>query len=172
MTSPFNPYQPPEADELESNARVTDSSPRLASLTQRFLASLIDSVLGVALVAPLQYKFGVFARLSAKTSLGLGELVLWAAVYFGFWLVENGYFLVRNSQTIGKRLLGIRIESIAGGRASLSKIVFLRTLPFSCIANIPAVGGAMILADTLLIFRKDRRCLHDHFAGTQVVKVR
>ena len=172
MTSPFNPYQPPEADELEANVRATDSSSPLASLNQRLLASMIDSVLGVAVVAPLQYKFGVFARLSSKTSLGFGELALWAAVYFAFWFVENGYFLVKNSQTIGKRLLGIRIESLSGGRATLSKIVLLRTLPFSCIANIPAIGGALILADTLLIFRKDRRCLHDHLAGTQVVKVR
>lgn len=172
MTSPFNPYQPPEADELEAHVRVTDSSSRLASLNQRLLASIIDSALGVAVVAPLQYKFGVFARLSAKTSLGFGELVLWAAVYFAFWFLENGYFLATNSQTIGKRILGIRIEAISGGRASLSKIVFLRTLPFSCIANIPVVGGGLILADTLLIFRKDRRCLHDHLAGTQVVKVR
>jgi uncharacterized RDD family membrane protein YckC len=128
-------------------------------------------LLELIVIAPLQYKCGVFTRISPKTSLSFGEVVLWAAVYFSFWLIGNGYFLATNSQTIGKRLLGIRIENVSGGRAPLRKIVLLRTLPFSCVANIPYFGGVLILADSLLIFRKDRRCLHDHIAGTRVVKV-
>jgi uncharacterized RDD family membrane protein YckC len=37
---------------------------------------------------------------------------------------------------------------------------------------IPIFGLFFVLADTLMIFRADRRCLHDLMAGTRVVKVR
>jgi uncharacterized RDD family membrane protein YckC len=37
------------------------------------------------------------------------------------------------------------------------------------VSLIPA-GGFIVLIDALLIFKKDRRCLHDIVAGTRVVK--
>jgi hypothetical protein len=33
------------------------------------------------------------------------------------------------------------------------------------------VGGVLSMIDSLAIFRKDQRCIHDHVAQTQVVKV-
>jgi len=170
MTSPFNPYQPPTTDEPEPIARASDASVRLASLEQRWLAAMIDGLLAVLVVAPLQYHFGMFAR--AKAGISFWELTLWALIYFAVWLVENGYCLATNAQTIGKRVVGIRVDDIGGGRAALWKLVLVRNLPFSCVANLPAIGGVLLLADTFLIFRKDRRCLHDHLAGTHVVRVR
>ena len=38
------------------------------------------------------------------------------------------------------------------------------------ITAIPVAGGIFALADLLFIFREDRRCLHDHIAGTRVVR--
>jgi uncharacterized RDD family membrane protein YckC len=37
------------------------------------------------------------------------------------------------------------------------------------IAQIPVLNLVMII-DPLLIFRKDKRCLHDLLAGTQVIE--
>ena len=37
------------------------------------------------------------------------------------------------------------------------------------VAQIPYIGAFLILADVLCIFREDRRCLHDHLAGTRVI---
>jgi hypothetical protein len=39
------------------------------------------------------------------------------------------------------------------------------------VAMIPVVGGLISLVDIVLIFRRDRRCLHDHIAGTRVLAV-
>jgi uncharacterized RDD family membrane protein YckC len=36
---------------------------------------------------------------------------------------------------------------------------------------LPCIGPFYSLADILCIFREDRRCLHDHIAGTKVVQV-
>jgi hypothetical protein len=33
------------------------------------------------------------------------------------------------------------------------------------------VGTFLVLVDVLFIFRKDRRCVHDHIAGTRVVNL-
>jgi len=38
------------------------------------------------------------------------------------------------------------------------------------ISAIPVVGSFFVLIDTLLVFRADRRCVHDLIAGTKVVK--
>jgi uncharacterized RDD family membrane protein YckC len=98
--------------------------------------------------------------------------------------------LRRNGQTIGKKILRIRIESRKGGMASLSSIIFLRGLPFSVLSIVlqeisnrittgrmepsPAaliailICSAILLIDILLIFRRDRRTLHDMLAGTIV----
>jgi len=173
MTSPFNPYEPPAADALEPGITRADDSPQhLASLGQRWLAAMIDGLLAAIVVAPIQYKLGVFAKYAAKVEPNFWENAGWAAIYFAAWLVENGYFLATSSQTIGKRMVGIRIENVAGGRTAFWKLVLVRNLPFSCIGQIPVIGVVLVLADPLLIFRKDRRCLHDHLAGTQVVRVR
>jgi uncharacterized RDD family membrane protein YckC len=172
MTSPFNPYQAPATDELEPAVQSSDSPLRRASREQRWLAAMIDGLLAVLVVAPLEYKFGLFDKHSLETAFTFHEVLLWGAIGFAVWFAEHGYFLATNSQTIGKRVVGIRIEDISGGRTALWKIVFLRYLPSTCVANIPTIGSALLLVDILFIFRKDQRCLHDHLAGTHVVRVR
>ena len=57
-----------------------------------------------------------------------------------------------------------------GERANIFKIIFLRSLPFSLLAWIPVFGMLLSFIDILFIFREDRRCLHDKFAGTIVLK--
>ena len=169
MTSPFTPYQ---ADELERVVQSNDSPLRRASREQRWLAAMIDGLLAVLVVAPLGYKAGLFDEHSMKTAFTVRQVILWGVIGFAVWFAEHGYFLATNSQTIGKRVVGIRIEDLSGGRTAFWKLVVLRYLPSTCIANIPIIGNALLLVDILFIFRKDERCLHDHLAGTHVVRVR
>jgi hypothetical protein len=35
---------------------------------------------------------------------------------------------------------------------------------------VPYLGAIFHMVDCLTIFREDRRCLHDHIAGTRVVR--
>lgn len=174
MTSPFNSYEAPSAGsgELDPSTRLADLPPLLASREQRLVAAMIDALLAALVIGPLQYKFGLFAKFLAKQDFTAREIALWAVIGIAVWFAQHGYLLATQAQTIGKRIVGIRIEDVSGGRTPLAKLVFLRYLPTTCIANVPGLGGLVLIADILCIFRSDRRCLHDHLAGTRVVKVR
>jgi len=39
------------------------------------------------------------------------------------------------------------------------------------VSLIPYAGSFVALLDVLFIFRRDQRCIHDHLAGTVVVKI-
>ena len=56
-------------------------------------------------------------------------------------------------------------------KATMLTIIFKRMLPVSIASAIPIIGSFLVLIDTLMIFRSDRRCLHDLIAHTQVLKV-
>jgi uncharacterized RDD family membrane protein YckC len=48
--------------------------------------------------------------------------------------------------------------------------VLLRSLLPIFVLFLPHVGPFLLIADVLLIFRSDRRCLHDFIADTRVVR--
>jgi uncharacterized RDD family membrane protein YckC len=74
-------------------------------------------------------------------------------------------------QSIGKMLVGIHIvRAQDGSRAGFLKAVLLRWFVFSLIESIGFIGPALTLGNVLMIFRKDRRCLHDLVAETLVTK--
>ncbi|HVF72602.1 MAG TPA: RDD family protein [Chthoniobacterales bacterium] len=79
------------------------------------------------------------------------------------WLTSRG-------QTIGKRVLGIRIVKYADDSLPgfLHAVVYRAILP-GMISNIPLVGPVFGLVDICFIFSEERRCLHDLFASTKVI---
>jgi uncharacterized RDD family membrane protein YckC len=167
----FDPYQPPAHDEPPPSERRAWVS-RKATPRQRLLAALVDTAISLAIVLPLVWKVPAYREflVAGRTSLKLAALNVIAGV--ALWLPLHGYFLVRNAQTIGKRVMGIRIENLADKqRTEFWRILLWRQLPLSVIGQIPIYGGILLLIDALFIFRKDRRCLHDHLAGTIVVNV-
>jgi uncharacterized RDD family membrane protein YckC len=89
------------------------------------------------------------------------------ACYLGI----NGYFLVKSGQTVGKKVMNIRV--IQEGNASvpdLSTSYFKRLFITQLVSIIPILGGLYALVDAVMIFSADKRCLHDRIAGTQVIK--
>jgi uncharacterized RDD family membrane protein YckC len=77
--------------------------------------------------------------------------------------------LVRHGQTVGKRVLGMRILRSDGTRCSPGRIIGLRYGVGFLLTVIPVVGSLYALLDALLIFRGSRKCLHDNIADTIVV---
>ena len=96
--------------------------------------------------------------------LGFGSLAVMLVA-----LVVNLVLLHRNGQTIGKRLLGIRIVRSNGDHCALSRIIVARWLPLAVVGMIPVIGPIVGIVDALLIFRDNHRCLHDEIADTIVV---
>ena len=80
------------------------------------------------------------------------------------------YLVHRNGQTIGKKMLGIKVVRTDGSRATVARIFWMRNVPFLLLGAIPLyIGDLFTLADSLLIFRASNQCLHDQFADTIVI---
>lgn len=169
--SPINPYQAPESDIGDAPRFVAAGAP-LASRASRLVAAIIDGVVQLAVIIPLQLALGVYENFPNIRPLGVLPTLAWSLVGVAVYLAFNGYLLHQNAQTIGKRLLGIRIVNQDDGeKAPFGKLLLLRILPIQLAAIIPVVGNIALLIDDLFIFGKAQRCLHDRIAGTDVVQV-
>lgn len=137
----------------------------LATKSDRFVAAIIDGLIGIATMLPLFFVMGmdIFQDPSISTFAGL---FLYGAL--ATFLV-HGYLLYHYGQTIGKHYMSIRIENLDGTKASLGTIYFMRILPMQAISIIPTVGQTISgIVNPLFIFGKQRRCLHDYIAKTKV----
>ena len=89
---------------------------------------------------------------------------------FALFAAANVYLMTTAGQTIGKRIVTIRVVDAATGQVpAFARQLGLRYGVPWFLSLIPVVGAALGLIDVLMIFRSDRRCLHDHLAGTIVV---
>jgi uncharacterized RDD family membrane protein YckC len=129
-------------------------------------------VIGVVCFAP--YYVGVYEdyiRVAAGEAPG-GSPGTFAtiALVVGFALgIYTLVLLYRSGQTIGKKIVGIRIVRTDGSRAGLLRILGLRYIVPGVISAIPLLGFFFALADALVIFGEQRRCIHDYIADTIVV---
>ena len=158
-----NPYAAPEA-------RIIDQPPEgelvLAERGTRLGAVFLDGMIFGVLYLP-----GVLIVALTKDNQSLVYLgiALIAIAVLGV-IAYNCVLLHRNGQTIAKKLLGIKVVRTDGSRIGLGRIFALRFLPVTLLGAIPFVGGVVSLVDALMIFGEERRCLHDQFADTIVIK--
>lgn len=141
----------------------------------RLGAALLDGLIGAVVMLPLMWLVGAFDRLfeAMRSTTPTFDLELTAMLFVLSWIVFfalHGYLLYKYGQTIGKRLVGTKIIDVYGNVPDFGKVAILRYLVPGVISNIPLLGFAFALANVLLIFRENHRCLHDDFAGTYVVE--
>lgn len=162
-----NPFQPP-------TARVDDEGPgeELASLGQRLLASIIDAVIGFVFAIPIMMMMGTWSALMSGRASQPSILQNLLGIFLGclFFLLAHGYFLKTAGQTIGKKLIGIRIVDLSDNLPSFTRLIGARYLPVWLTSAIPFIGGLLVIVDALFIFGSERRCLHDRIAGTKVIR--
>lgn len=160
-----NPFAAPRVE--SPIAVVFEEEP--AEPSQRLFAQLLDGALYVAVWIPALA--AVFA-LYGGGDFDAGKLLLSFALVFPLFIVQ-AVMLGRTGQTIGKKALGVRVVRHAdGGNPGFFKAVVLRYWLNAVLSMVPLFGGLYALIDPLLIFSRDRRCLHDHLAGTKVIKTR
>lgn len=105
---------------------------------------------------------------TARLLMGLGVMGFAVLVL----AVVQIWMLSTRGQTMGKRLLGIRIVRFAdGANPGFVYAVLMRGFVPGVIGAIPYIGWIFTLVDMCFIFRDDHRCVHDLMAGTRVVKV-
>ena len=112
-SSVYYPPPPPPAGYAHAYA--------YAGLGSRFLAALIDLVILGIIAAVVAIPLGIFTAFAVLSGGGVASV--WNLVFGPFtmllWLLWLGYFTYFESttgQTLGKRLLGIKVISIASGR--------------------------------------------------------
>ena len=164
-----NPYSPPKTQSLTTQEEISGEP---ATRMQRLLAAMVDGLLQTAIMFPVAYFSGMFDQIMdnasgkqpAPWSMYANLIVVGVLI---FWLL-HGYLLATQGQTIGKKLLKIRIVGLDDGKVSLGKLLFLRQLPMQLLSAIPVVNY-LGLIDILFIFGRSQRCVHDRLAGTKVV---
>ena len=130
-------------------AKLIDWAVFVAPIILFFIPSIVA---GDAVDAP------GFVRI-ALASLGLISILAIAIVQI--------VLLSKDGQTIGKKALHGRIVSVSTGQnGGFVPNVLLRGWLNFLIGVIPFYR----LVDVLLIFREDRRCIHDLIAGTRVIQ--
>ena len=88
---------------------------------------------------------------------------------FVVFVVVQGYPLSESGQTWGKKLLKLKIVDLEGRKPDFVRLLGLRYLLGLAIYQVPILGPIYSIVDVLFIFREDKRCIHDHLAGTRVV---
>ncbi|MEP6504406.1 MAG: RDD family protein [Betaproteobacteria bacterium] len=177
-----NPFAPPRAlvdDQIDTQIEMIE-----ATRGSRFAAAIIDvlALMGIAAIVGILAAIALPAYAAyQKRALGsdvpasvggsviaivIGLVVLVSIVGI---FVYTGVLVYRYGQTIGKRMMGIRVVRTDGSRVAFGRFIFLRWLPIALLGMIPLVGYIVTLVDVLLIFRDNRLCVHDNIADTKVV---
>ncbi len=174
-TESSNLYAPPKSAVKDVG---DDAAPELASRAARLGAVMLDGLLGFICFTP---DYVANFTMIAQTARG-NPMAVWINLaktggwfYFGLLgalivLAVDLILLSRNGQTIGKKLLGIKVVRVDGSPVSLFRVFFLRYVCNTFLTLIPLVGGLYSLVDCLMIFGESRRTLHDRIADTIVIK--
>jgi uncharacterized RDD family membrane protein YckC len=188
---PANPYAPPGSD-LNAGLSPAGQYVELAERGTRLWAITIDGFLMSLPLLPM-LGLGMYLALHADAAVGAatrGEdfapgplpkgneamlIALVVATIIGLLgalgiAIYQWVLISRTGQSLGKKWTGIRIERIDGDRLTFGTGVFLRNWVPKLIGAVPYLGGIFHLIDALFIYRDDRRCIHDHIAGTRVVR--
>ena len=153
---------------------INQKTKELAGRGSRLGAVIIDSIIiiptliGIAMITGFWDE--IMPRMASGIPLSLKENLIMFLVGQSIFLILNGSFLANYGQTIGKRVMKIKIVDMEGNNLGLIKLYSLRYLTFSLFSQIPVAGGLISLVNVLFIFGKERRCLHDRLAGTQVLQ--
>jgi len=146
----------------------------LATRWQRLGAYLLDQVaLGLTLIpfAAMYSSQMQAAAPPAARSLTLMPLVVPLLLPFALSALQ-WYLIASSGQSVGKKLVGIKIVLLDGAAVGFVRGVVLRIWVLGMASVIPYVGTTTGLIDALWIFGAERRCLHDLVAGTKVIDAR
>lgn len=153
----------------------------LASLGARLAGFLVDKILQSICLVPLVAAVGMNALLAAVQArdfnafIGVPRIMVGISItgllYGAYWITQIVLLALRG-QTLGKLLVGIRIVRYPDAApAGLARAWLLRyfVMGLFYLVPIPLFGMVFWFVDTGFIFRPDRRCVHDHLAGTMVI---
>jgi uncharacterized RDD family membrane protein YckC len=182
-----NPYAAPKA--AVSDIGHGSGELILATKIERLFAAILDIVVYLLLIIGPLLAFGGAAMFSAlaaggesaqgieSLAGGMGMAAV-GGVFVGFlvWVGLTLYFVIKNRQTIGKKLLGIKVVRSDGSTVGIGRLFWLRNVVLALVGGLAGLtvdptGLGVYVIDSLAIFFGDKnQCLHDRIADTIVVK--
>jgi uncharacterized RDD family membrane protein YckC len=151
---------------------VPEERQELAGRLVRLLASILDGIIaGLMIYAPAAIVMAATGRLFDQPGDELDPGLLTVPIALCVigaiaWAWITILLVARYGQTMGKRLLEIRVVRSDGSQASLGRVFWLRNVVNWLLSVIPLYG----IVDLLFIFGQRRQCIHDLIADTIVVK--
>lgn len=142
----------------------------LASRWARLAAALLDCLIILPITLPLVYFTGGFDGISEGVEPTLLYTLCLSLIGIVLFILIHGKLLINKGQTIGKKLLGIKIVNVNGNQADLATLT-RRYGAYWLFPLIPVVGGLINLINICFIFGSSKRCLHDHFGNTKVINL-
>jgi len=151
------------------NEEFLETTSNLATRWQRLWASIIDSITVMLVTLPIMYFTGMFDMMTEGRQPGLLYSLGIGLAGIAFFALINYQSLTTNGQTIGKKVLGIKIvdldESLPSGKSLLTRYV-----AYFGFGQIPIAGPLISIINILFIFGKEKRCGHDYLGKTKVIK--
>ena len=160
-----NIYSAPQSELVEESDNHNENATRL----QRLGASMLDGIIIMLVTMPAMYFTGGFDGVSEGVQPSLAYSLAIGALGLFVFLIVNGKLLINNGQTIGKKILGIKIVDLNGELPTVKRNLLKRYAVYFIPGQIPIAGQLFSIVNILFIFGKQKRCLHDHIAGTKVV---
>lgn len=141
----------------------------LATRWQRLWASIIDSLIMGAITLPLVYFTGGFDVITTGREPSFIYNLAIALVGIVFFVLINMKLLLSKGQTIGKKVLNIKIVDMEDNLPSQNHLI-KRYGMYLGLGQIPLAGPILSIVNIVIIFGKEKRCGHDYFAETKVIK--
>ena len=164
--SSINPYAAPVSNVLSVPKPVGDLE--LSGRWYRWLSAFVENLIFGLCAVPLVLS-GIFDESSDASEMNVYLAALSGLLFLTLGILQL-VMLATRGQSIGKRLLGMRIVTHPDGQNPGGvKTILLRGVVPAVIGMIPVLGPLFSLVNVCFIFREDRRCIHDLIAGTQVV---
>lgn len=148
---------------------MTDLTTILASRGKRLGGALLDGLFGLIIMIPIMLFTGGLEQSFKGESPSIIQQTGYVFLGLFIFLALHGYLLYTRGQTIGKLIVKTRIVDRFGNIPKFGKLFILRYLILGLFVIIPILGELLAIVNILFIFRKDRRCIHDHLAQTWVV---
>tara|TARA_R110002126_G_scaffold75179_4_gene187366 strand:- start:5695 stop:6240 length:546 start_codon:yes stop_codon:yes gene_type:complete len=162
-----DPYAAPSASILDRRqVQSVEPAPRLLRLGA-WLVNLVGAVVSVIPGLVVFDSLGV-PYLAEDDGIYRFEQLGYFLLALGPWALWNVYEIHTSSQSVGKRLFGIKVVRFDGSRASTSRQLFAR---FFVGQGLLGAVPLLRLVDALCIFRSSHQTLHDGIADTIVVRV-
>jgi uncharacterized RDD family membrane protein YckC len=134
-----------------------------AGFASRFIAFVFDCVLSIAVFELVLAAASFAASVLTGTSIHWDRGDQWVVLAFFAWeFFYYAYFWTASGKTPGMMILGVQVVGQDGSRVGTRRGL-VRTLAFPLSFLLLGLGFLGIL------FRDDRRALHDVIAGTAVV---